>query len=204
MKQARAFFPGVDDVFQERYRIVAELGAGGFGTVYKAVQLATGQQVAIKVLHLSGARDAKAVEKRILRLEREMRLCAQLHHPNIVGLIDFGHPDDVTVFSVFEFIPGKNLEEVLAEEGTLSPVEARHLMLQVLDALACAHGQGVIHRDLKPSNIMITSTGARRNALVLDFGIGVVTDGASGMSHARLTATNEVLGTIAYASPEQL
>lgn len=204
MKFARAFFPGVDDVFQDRYRIVAELGSGGMGTVYKAVQLATGQQVAIKVLRLAGARDAKTVEKRVLRLEREMRLCAQLHHPNIVGLIDFGRADDGSVYSVFEFVPGKNLEEVLVEEGTLAPVEARHLMLQVLDALACAHGQGVIHRDLKPSNIMVISTGARRNALVLDFGIGVVTDGAPGLDHSRLTATNEVLGTIAYASPEQL
>lgn len=204
MKLARALFPGVDDVFQGRYRIVAEIGSGGFGTVYRAVQLATGQQVAIKVLRLVGARDARVLEKRLARLEREMRLCAQLHHPNIVGLIDFGRADDGSVYSVFEFVPGKNLEEVLAEEGALDPVEARHLMLQVLDALACAHGQGVIHRDLKPSNIMVISTGARRNALVLDFGIGVVTDKVQGGEQSRLTATNEVLGTIAYASPEQL
>jgi serine/threonine protein kinase len=204
MKLAWALLPGVDDVFQERYRIVAEIGSGGFGTVYKAVQLATGQQVAIKVLRPVGVREAKNIEKRIARLEREMRLCAQLHHPNIVGLIDFGRTQDGSVYSVFEFIPGKNLEEVLAEEGALEPVEARHLMLQVLDALACAHAQGVIHRDLKPSNIMVISTGARRNALVLDFGIGVVTDAAPGMNYARLTATNEVLGTVAYSSPEQL
>jgi TOMM system kinase/cyclase fusion protein len=204
MKFARMMFPGVDDVFQDRYKIQAEIGAGGFGTVYKAVQLATGQQVAIKVLRLQGARDQKTIERRILRLEREMRLCAQLHHPNIVGLIDFGRSDDGDVFSVFEFVPGKNLEELLAEEGAVDPNEARHLMLEVLDALSCAHAQGVIHRDLKPSNIMVIPTGARRNALVLDFGIGAVTDNVPGTEHSRLTATNEVLGTIAYASPEQL
>ena len=204
MTIARISAPLVGEIFQERYRIVSEIGAGGFGTVYKGEQLATGQAVAIKMLRLVGARDPKAIEKRIARLEREMRLCAQLHHPNIVGLIDFGRTSDGGVYSVFEFVPGRNLEEVLLEEGALDPREARHLMLEVLDALSCAHGQGVIHRDLKPSNIMVTSMSARRNALVLDFGIGALMADAHGNDPSRLTATNEVVGTIAYASPEQL
>jgi TOMM system kinase/cyclase fusion protein len=184
--------------------VVSDLGAGGFGVVYRAEQLTTGQQVAIKVVRLVGTQDARALERRIARLEREMRLCAQLHHPNIVGVIDSGRSGDGGIYSVFEFVPGRNLEQVLEAEGPLDPLEIRHLMTEVLDALTCAHGQGVIHRDLKPSNIMVTSTGARRNALVLDFGIGALTDSAQGVDYSKITATNEVLGTIAYASPEQL
>lgn len=204
MKLARIVLPLVGEIFQERYRIVSELGAGGFGSVYKGEQLTTGQQVAIKVVRFIGAHDEASIERSISRLEREMRLCAMLHHPNIVGLIDFGRTEDGCVYLVFEFVPGKNLEQVLAEEGPLDPREARHLMLEVLDALSCAHAQGVIHRDLKPSNIMVISTGARRNALVLDFGIGAVTDSDQSADNARITASNEVLGTIAYAAPEQL
>lgn len=204
MKLARIVLPLVGEIFQDRYRIVSELGAGGFGSVYKGEQLTTGQQVAIKVLRLIGAHDEASIERSISRLEREMRLCAMLHHPNIVGLIDFGRTEDGCVYLVFEFVPGKNLEQVLAEEGPLDPREVRHLMLEVLDALTCAHEQGVIHRDLKPSNIMVISTGGRRNALVLDFGIGAVTDSDQSVDNARITASNEVLGTVAYAAPEQL
>jgi TOMM system kinase/cyclase fusion protein len=196
--------PVVGGVFHERYRVVSELGSGGFGVVYKAVQLTTGQEVAIKVLGAFGARDAAAHERRAARLAREMRLCAQLHHPNIVGIIDFGEAEGGLVYLVFQFVPGRNLERLIAEEGPLEPQEAKHLMSEVLDALACAHAQGVIHRDLKPSNIMVVATGARRNALVLDFGIGVLTDVTAQGDAAKLTASNELLGTIAYAAPEQL
>ncbi|WP_437553521.1 protein kinase [Sorangium sp. So ce367] len=186
-------------VLEGRYELLEELGKGGFGIVYRARQLATTQTVAIKVLDVQ-TWDAHPAEKRLARFRREMQLCGQLHHPNIVRLIDFGQTVSGFPYAVFDFAPGKNLSEVLAEEGALAPRETRHLMLQVLDALACAHAQGVVHRDLKPSNIMVIPTGARRNALVLDFGIGAFIDG----TYARITATNEVLGTPSYAAPEQL
>ncbi|WP_437735081.1 TOMM system kinase/cyclase fusion protein [Sorangium sp. So ce1335] len=191
-------------VLGDRYEILAELGEGGFGTVYKARQLATGQFVAIKVLQLGSSGAAQAREKRIARFQREMQLCGQLHHPNIVRLIDSGQADEAVVYSVFEFVPGKDLAQILAEEGPLDPREARHFMLQILDALGCAHAQGVIHRDLKPANLMIIPTGARRNVLVLDFGIGALTEEASRDEKARITLTNESVGTPAYAAPEQL
>ncbi|WP_437962995.1 TOMM system kinase/cyclase fusion protein (plasmid) [Sorangium sp. So ce119] len=191
-------------VLGDRYEILAELGEGGFGTVYKARQLATGQLVAIKVLQLGSSGAAQAREKRIARFQREMQLCAQLHHPNIVRLIDSGQADEAVVYSVFEFVPGKDLAQVLAEEGPLDPREARHFMLQILDALGCAHAQGVIHRDLKPANLMIIPTGARRNVLVLDFGIGALTEEATRDEKTRITLTNESVGTPAYAAPEQL
>ncbi|WP_437643981.1 TOMM system kinase/cyclase fusion protein [Sorangium sp. So ce362] len=197
-----AIGPGA--VFQERYEIVSALRESGFADVYKGRQLATGQMVAIKVMRPTGGGKPADVARRCARFHQEARFCAQLHHPNIVRLIDAGQTDEGTLYTIFEFVPGKNLAEVLAEEIALEPREARHLMLQILDALGCAHGQNVVHRDLKPSNIMIVSTGARRNALVLDFGIGALIAGAMEGIDAKLTPSNEILCTPAYAAPEQL
>jgi serine/threonine protein kinase len=173
----------VGDVFQERYRIQETLSTGGFAIVYKAEQLATGQAVAIKCIRRYGP-TPEDDEKRVARFQREVRLCAQLHHPNIVRLIDSGWID-ASMYAVFEFVPGKNLAEILADEGKLSPVEAGYLMSQVLDALSCAHDAGITHRDLKPANIMIVPTGARRNATVLDFGIGGVLREIHGLDEVR-------------------
>ncbi|RYZ37294.1 MAG: TOMM system kinase/cyclase fusion protein [Myxococcaceae bacterium] len=197
--------PNLLEAFQGRYELLSELGEGGFGRVYKARQVTTGQNVAVKLLRLTEGATPESVERRSARFEREMKLCAQMHHPNIVRLIDSGRAQGGAVYSIFEFVPGKNLAQVLAEEGVLDPVEVRHLMLQLLDALACAHAQNVVHRDLKPANIMVVPTGARRNALVLDFGIGSVTDELTRAEpQPRITSTNESLGTPSYAAPEQL
>jgi TOMM system kinase/cyclase fusion protein len=191
----------IHDVFQGRYEAGRRLGEGGFGQVYEARQIATGQLVAIKVLQL---RQGKRIDTQIARFNREMRLCAELHHPHIVRLIDSGQRGTEVLCTVFEYVPGKTLAQVLREETVLNPREASHLMMQVLDALGCAHAAGVVHRDLKPHNIMITTTGVRRNAMVLDFGIGAVVEVAQLEELARLTKTNELLGTPAYAAPEQL
>jgi TOMM system kinase/cyclase fusion protein len=188
---------------QDRYEFLGELGSGGFSTVYKARQITTSQEVAIKVLRLPEDSSDGALEKRIARFRRELQLCAQMHHPNIVRLIDSGSTER-ELYTVFEFVPGRNLAQVLQEEGRLDPIEAHYFMAQTLDALACAHAQGVVHRDLKPANIMVVSTGARRNVLVVDFGIGTLTEENQSSDQHRLTLTPEVLGTPAYAAPEQL
>ncbi|HEX8705122.1 MAG TPA: TOMM system kinase/cyclase fusion protein, partial [Myxococcaceae bacterium] len=189
--------PGM--VFQGRYKILSKLGEGGFGQVFRAQQLATKHDVAIKVLRAAHTTQ----EHLVARFQREMSLCAQLHHPNIVRLIDSGRGEPDLLYTVFEYVPGRTLAELLAAEGALQAWEAAHLMLQVLDALGCAHKQDVIHRDLKPQNVMVTHTGVRRNALVLDFGLGTLSQDSQ-QELTPITRTSEVLGTPAYAAPEQL
>jgi TOMM system kinase/cyclase fusion protein len=189
----------VGTVFAGRYEIVSKLGEGGFGQVFRARQLVTQHEVAIKVLRGLHA----ANQSHIARFQREMQLCAQLYHPHIVRLIDSGRVEPELLYTVFEYVPGQTLTEVLAHERVLPSWEATQLMLQVLDALACAHNSGVIHRDLKPQNIMVTSTGVRRNSLVLDFGLGTLPS-ENQEDMAKITKTQEVLGTPTYAAPEQL
>jgi TOMM system kinase/cyclase fusion protein len=202
MKDAHDLRAG--SVLQGRYEIVSALGSGGFGAVYKAVQLATHQPVAIKVMHpnadeLEGKRD-----NRVARFRREMDLCARLQHPNIVGLVDSGQTDDGRLFAAFQFAAGRGLDRALLEDGPMNPREARYLMSQVLDALSCAHNLGVVHRDLKPANVMLVSTGTRRNAMVLDFGIGAMAHDLTDPSQAKLTGQHEWLGTPHYTAPEQI
>src|SRR5881396_2388881 len=199
--------PGIlpaGSIFQGGYEILAELGSGSFGRVYKARQRSTGQAVAIKVLRFWDDDTRADVTNQSERFRREMRLSAGLSHPNIVRLFDSGETEDGRLYAVFECVPGSTLKEVLAREGSLGWGETVHLMTQVLDALSSAHERGVIHRDLKPENIMVTKTGARRNALVLDFGLGGLAREARDWTLPRLTATCELMGTPCYAAPEQL
>ncbi|MDJ0848267.1 MAG: TOMM system kinase/cyclase fusion protein [Myxococcota bacterium] len=182
-------------VFEDRYEIEGQLGAGSFGCVYRARQLSTGQSVALKVL---GAPEGAE------RFRRELQICAALSHPNIVPLFDCGETAEGRLYAVFGHVPGVTLEEALAREGALGVRESLRLMGQVLDALACAHGQGIVHRDLKPANVMLCGSGARRNALVLDFGLGGLAEGPRRRRWRTLTRSREFVGTPFYAAPEQL
>jgi len=202
MGERRDELPRSETAFGGLYEAIEELGTGSFGRVYRGVQLSTGQRVAIKVLHLDALAPAER-ENRIARFRREMQLCGALSHPHVVRLIDSGQTDDEKPYAVFEYVPGKTLKEVLEAEGRLAEGECVRLMAQLLDALSCAHAQGVVHRDLKPENIMVTKTGVWRNAMVLDFGLGGFTQTSSWQA-PRLTATREMMGTPCYAAPEQL
>ena len=188
-------------IFDGRYEIEALAGSGSFGHVYRAVQRSTGQTIAVKTMRMTSLDDADQLRERFLR---EMRLYRDLNHPNIVRLIDSGEASDDTLFIAFEWVPGFTLREVLTREHRLEQPEALRLMADVLDALSCAHERGVIHRDLKPENIMIAQTGVRRNARVVDFGLGGLVAGMRASELKRLTGTQEMMGTPAYAAPEQL
>jgi predicted ATPase len=190
---------GPGTVIAGRYQIDSVLGQGGFGTVYKARQLGTGQWVALKVLRPA----ASGGDLREARFEREMQLTARLNHPHVIRLLDSGLHDGAHRYIVFEYVDGADLTVVLRAEGPLSPEETKRLMLQVLDGLTAAHALGMVHRDVKPRNIMISRTGVRRNAQLLDFGIAAVVAGARYADYASITE-GEVLSTPAYAAPELL
>ena len=188
-------------IIDDRYELISHLGSGGFGVVYKAKQLTTGQLVAVKVARMLDEKQSSGVAA---RFKREMDVVADLSHPNIVHMIDAGQLPDKRLFVVLELIRGITLSELLHREGPMEPSEAKHLMMQVLDALCSAHDRGVIHRDLKPANIMVTHVGARRNALVVDFGIATFTHGTRDASYQSLTPVGAVGGTPSYMAPEQL
>ncbi len=185
------------------YTLFEKIGEGGFGRVFRAKQLNTGQLVAIKFMSLDSLFDAATKKRYIERFERETQLCSRLQHPNIVRLLDKGQCNEL-FYAVFEYVEGQTLKQRLAESGPLAPSAAAQIMTQVLDALSHAHEQGVIHRDIKPANIMLSKAGTKTHAKVLDFGIGTLALEARQLDHKTITLTRETLGTPAYSAPEQL
>lgn len=186
------------------YQLLDRLGEGAAGVVYKARQVSTGQLVAVKMLRLGQVAEGAARDRLVARFARETQLCAQLHHPHIVRLLDKGESDTGELFAVFEYVPGETLRDLLLREGALAAPQAGELMGQVLDALVAAHEQGIVHRDLKPLNIMVSRSGAQWHAKVLDFGIGTLSADLGQAEVRDLTLTTETLGTPRYSAPEQL
>jgi serine/threonine protein kinase len=177
-----------------RYQVIKKLGAGAFGTVYKAKDKILGRMLAIKTIRLEGLAAAGAsLDEMLDRFKREAEVSAQLKHPNIVTIYDIG-TDEGMSYLAMEFIDGPGLEKVIAG-GKLPLDRAASIGAQVADALDFAHQHSVVHRDIKPANIMLES-GDR--VKVTDFGIAKVTDSAD-----HLTMTGSLLGTPSYMSPEQ-
>ena len=186
------------------YEIIALIGAGGMGEVYKAKDTRLDRIVAVEVLPEHLSQDPERRE----RLEREARAISSLNHPHICTLHDIGHENGV-VYLVMEFIEGETLAERL-EKGPLSFDEALQIAVQVADALDKAHRQGIVHRDLKPANIMLTASGVK----LLDFGLAKLTaseraQNVSSLSSLpteakSLTAEGSIIGTFQYMAPEQL
>jgi serine/threonine protein kinase/tetratricopeptide (TPR) repeat protein len=178
------------------YSIVSVLGHGGMGEVYRAHDARLGRDVAVKVLpsHLAG--DAQALQ----RFLREARAVAALTHPNIVAIFDVGTEDEIP-FIVTELLEGQTLASRI-RQGPVSWSDAVDIAIAVAEALAAAHGKGLIHRDLKPENIFLT---ADDRVKLLDFGIARWRHRAIGSDGQKSTATLEgtIIGTLAYMSPEQ-
>jgi eukaryotic-like serine/threonine-protein kinase len=184
------------------YEILAPLGAGGMGEVYKARDTRLGRDVAIKVLptHLSANPEVRA------RFEREARAISQLSHPNICSLHDIGRQDGID-YLVMEYLEGETLAARLTK-GPLPVSEVLRHGIEIANALDCAHRAGIVHRDLKPGNIMLTKGGAK----LMDFGLarptrlspvaGALSESPTGSRP--ITAEGTIVGTFQYMAPEQL
>jgi tRNA A-37 threonylcarbamoyl transferase component Bud32 len=171
-----------------RYRLINPVSAGGMGSVWEAEDTVLHRRVAIKVLSDGLAADRRFVE----RFRREARAAAGLSHPNVAGVFDYGE-DRGSPFIVMEFLDGETLADRLAPEP-LDQEEAVRIAVEVAEALQAAHDSGIVHRDVKPGNVMVMPSG---HVKVMDFGI------VAAAWAAPLTATDSILGTAAYLSPEQ-
>ncbi len=176
-------FPGLE--------IERVIGEGGMGVVYQAVQKQLGRRVALKVLSPALASDPQFVE----RFNREARALAQLSHPNIVAVHDFGIHDGVP-YLIMEYVEGTPLRKLLAS-GKLTPERALEVVPQICDALAYAHARGVVHRDVKPENILLDREGRVK---IADFGLAKL----ARPGQTRITRTEMTMGTPNYMAPEQI
>jgi serine/threonine protein kinase len=182
----------MSEVLMGRYRLIAELGHGGMGTVWRGHDELLDREVAIKAI--AGGIDRPENERLIRRSLREARVAAGLNHPNIADVYDMVE-EDGRLWIVLQLVPAPSLGQVITENGPLSPSAAARVGLDVLAALEAAHAAGVVHRDIKPDNILLPEGGG---AVLTDFGIAAVAD-----DDDPLTRPDVVLGTPAYIAPER-
>jgi serine/threonine protein kinase/tetratricopeptide (TPR) repeat protein len=177
-------------LFASRYQIVEELGGGGMGRVYRALDTKVGEEIAIKVIKPEIAADKASVE----RFKNELKIARKIVHKSVGRVYDLNE-DRGTFFITLEYVRGEDLKAFIRSSGQMALGTSLRVARQVAEGLAEAHGLGVVHRDLKPSNIMIDRDG---NARIMDFGIARLV-GARG-----ITGGNVMIGTPEYMSPEQV
>src|SRR5215469_929663 len=180
---------GVGTVLGERYEILAMLGQGGMGAVYKARDQELDRVVALKVIRPELTTNPDILK----RFKQELILARQVTHRNVIRIFDLGQAEGLK-FITMEFLEGQDLRAELMKRGKFSPEDAARIILQISRALEVAHGEGVVHRDLKPQNIMLDANG---RAYVMDFGI------ARSAYLPGMTQTGALIGTPEYMSPEQ-
>src|SRR5512133_1463373 len=181
-----------------KFRIEGLVGQGGMGRVYRARHLALDRPVVLKMLHKAYSSDAQVVQ----RFQREARAASRLDHPNSIAVLDFGEAEDGTLFMAMEYLSGRDLARIIADEFPLGEARIVRIGAQMLSALAEAHAQGIVHRDLKPENVMVEPRRGEPDFVkVLDFGIAKIT--APGANEPKLTQAGLVCGTPEYMSPEQ-
>src|SRR5215216_1217468 len=180
----------MQQLVDNRYRLVKPLGSGGMADVYLAHDNILDRDVALKVMSTRYASDEEFVE----RFKREAQSAAALSHPNIVSIFDRGASEDGTYYIAMEYLSGGTLKDRILKRGAFPTHTAAGVALQIAEALRAAHERGVIHRDIKPHNILITDSG---DVKVTDFGI------ARAASSSTMTRTGSILGTAHYISPEQ-
>jgi len=187
----------VDDIKSlGRYQIKGVLGKGAMGLVYDALDPKLDRRVAIKTI-LTRTLDEATARHYSMRFKREVRAVARLNHRNIVQVYDFGNEGDLA-YIVMEYIKGRELKDYFAAKERFDLKTILQLMIELLDALECAHEAGVIHRDVKPANVMIDAAG---HAKLTDFGVARFTEPDA--DH-EATRAGTLLGTPSYMSPEQI
>lgn len=191
----------IGHVLDSKYELLECMGQGAMGAVYRARRLLIGGEVAVKILHRAYVSEPSALE----RFRREARAVAQLHHPNIVTIHDYGESqsDLVPAFLVMELLTGESLGDILQREGKLLPERAVALLRDVCAGVGAAHRHNIVHRDLKPDNIMVIRTemeGDRELVKVVDFGIAKL---RPRRDTRKLTQAGFLIGTPHYMSPEQ-
>ena len=179
------------------FRILRKLGSGGMASVYLADQMSLGRRVAIKLMSPSLSETSDA-QRSLQRFRTEAMAAAALTHPNIVQVYTVGEADQMPYIAM-EYVPGRNLAELVRRQGPLELKLALHIIRQAGRALGAAHTAGVIHRDIKPANILVSPKG---DVKVADFGLSQLTSGP--MASPGLTQTGTTVGTPRYMSPEQI
>ncbi len=198
-ESADATDPLLGRTLNDKYRVLAEIGSGAMGTVYRGEHVVLKKKVALKVLHT----DLQLSDEQLQRFQREGIAAGKFSHPNAIQIFDFDRAEGRVVYLAMEFVEGMNLRNYLRSKGKLSVAVAIQLMRQILGCLAEAHDQGIIHRDLKPDNIMVVpGAGKDVRIKVLDFGLSKLVD-VPGKESAFLTQAGRILGTPLYMSPEQ-
>ncbi len=181
-----------------RYLVEDKIGEGGFGAVFRGKQIATGREVALKILHPHNVSDQTIVA----RFRREAEACSKLRDPHTVTTYDFDETPDGILYLAMELLRGQSLHQVQKANGPLGTPRVLKIMDQVAASLAEAHANGIVHRDMKPENVFIETRDGEDHVKVLDFGIAkVITDERSAPA---LTAVGQTLGTLEFMSPEQL
>lgn len=186
------------DLTGTRYEVIAEIGHGGMGTVYAALDTQLGRRVALKLLHICDAGGQAAT-----RLAEEARILARLEHPGIVPVHDLGELPDGRVYYAMKLVDGRRLDQYAQAGPPLG--ERLRVFLRICETVAFAHSQSIIHRDLKPQNIMVGPFG---EVLVLDWGVAKITGMVREFDHANAgrhddTAPGTAVGTPGYTAPEQ-
>ena len=190
--------PWIGRVVNGKFRVEALVGQGGMGRVYRAKHLTLDRPVVLKMLHKDFSTDPQVVQ----RFQREARAASRLNHPNSIAVLDFGEAEDGTLFMAMEFLAGRDLARIVADEFPLGEGRIVRIGAQILSALAEAHVQGIVHRDLKPENVMVEPRRGEPDFVkVLDFGIAKIT--SPGANEPKLTQAGLVCGTPEYMSPEQ-
>ncbi|MFC9686170.1 serine/threonine-protein kinase, partial [Streptomyces sp. NPDC056948] len=189
---------GAGRLLAGRYRVAAQLGRGGMGVVWKAVDEVLGREVAVKELRTYTDVAGPELAALRLRMQREARAAARVRHPGVIAVHDIAEVDGRPLI-VMELVDGPSLDDVLRERGTLDPREAAGIGAKVMDALSAAHRAGVLHRDVKPGNILLDRSG---RVVLTDFGIATMDDPGDG-SATHLTRSGELVGSLDYLAPER-